>query len=1123
MPLKFNSMGQKFTKKWFMQDIQLRKPLCAAMILCSWFASVPASVMATDDIAVVQTVNQQITAKGTVVEPNGEPIIGASVKVEGSSTGTITDFDGNFSLAVPTNAKLIISYVGYQTQVFHVKSGAPIRIVLQEDSKVLDEVVVVGYGAVKRANLTGAVASVKMDELKDIPATNMTSLLMGTMPGVTVGESTGNPIADASIKIRTNGSWNAEDPLYVIDGFIRDAAAFNLLDASEIDNISVLKDASAAVYGVRGAGGVILVTTKRGSDGKTSINYSGSIGFSDGISMPDMMSAYQQATALNDMWREQVQHNGANPDSYRFFSEQELNDLQGVDYNWLDQAWQTALNTRHTLNVSGGSEKVRYFVGGSYTYADGNFADLNANRFNVRMGLDVKFTNDLKASFNMNYATKSIKMPLNNKDKEAQLMYGTFSDLTRMPRWIPAYIDGLPVGNGMTSSETHPLAIFDSGSSRKKRDDNTSISAKFDYNVRWVKGLSASVSMNYARTSANGRNIYRPYTVYTFENIAYDKGDGTTYQGRLVNNTITGTQQLTNGASYYDGADFGYSYQINPQLNYNRVIGKNNISAMYVFEVAESNSNALSITANDVVVDNVNSLQGFNNNGLTGGSSFQPLTRRLSHIARLNYSYADRYLFEGTLRYEGSTNFATKHRWGLFYSFSGSWRISEEVWFKENVRGVENLKLRASYGRIGNDKAVLGQWRQAYQFGTGNLFFGGDNGTLQTLLEPKLSGLVALNSSWEKTDSYNVGVDFMMQNGLSFEGDYFFKHTYDILDDAKSTFPQSAGVAGSTPRLNYGAQNAWGFEFAIGYRKQINSDWSVNAKGNFAFSRSKVLKKYQNPGIVGTWQDEEGRIRGGEVGYKVWKGKDGKGDGMARTWQDIEDYIDYLTSHTTSGNKSDIDVLGLKWDKLRPGMLMYQDFGTTVNNQTPDGIINQSGDNCIISKYDSAPYNYSLTLGFNWKNLSVSALLSGQFGHDVVFDKGFYTSASGGARTGDFLSEQSNLLSEWYGNYAIANEDGSLVNPDAIYPRLDSDSKRGERSDFWMRNGHSLRLRTLNVSYSLPRTVLAHSGIGSCRVFFTANNLWTILNPFPYKDAYVGYWSDYPQIRTFNFGINIGF
>lgn len=1120
MPLNFYSMSQKRSKNRFMQDTGLCKPLCAAMVLCSWLILSPATAKAADDVEITQAVNQQSTVKGTVVDINGEPVIGASVKIEGGTTGTITDIDGNFSLSVPANAKLSISFVGYQTQVVTAKPGIPLNVVLKEDAELLDEVVVVGYGTVKRANLTGAVSSVKMNDLADIPSTNLSSVLMGTMPGVTVSEATGNPIANASIKIRTSGSWNSEPPLYVIDGFIRDETYFNMLDPSEVDNISVLKDASAAVYGVRGAGGVILVTTKRGKEGKVSVNYSGSVGFSQGISMPEMMTGYQQATALNDMWRSELLLGSSS--TYNFFSEDELNDIKNVDYNWLDDAWKNAVNTRHVLNVTGGSEKVRYFIGGSYLYSDGNFSNLDVNRFSTRMGLDVNFTKDLKMSFNMSYATKSTNMPLNNKDSEAALMYGTFSDLNRVPRWLPAYIDGMPVGYSTSESDTHPLAIFDSGSYRKNRNDDMAMSAKVDYNIKWVKGLSASLAVNYNRSASNGKSIYKPYTVYNFAPVVYLEGDDA-YNGRMLTNTISGSQKLLNGNSYSDGASFGYSYQLNPQLNYHIKLKDHDISAMYVYEVAESGSNALSLTAKGLVVDNVDNIQGFSKDDITGSSGKGNMSRRMSHIARLNYSWADRYLFEGTLRYEASNNFAPDYRWGLFYSLSGSWRISEENWFKDNVRGVDNLKLRVSYGRLGNDKAVLGQWRQSYGFGSGAFLLGsGTSINNTTSLKPSLSGLVALDSSWEKTDNYNVGIDLNLTNGFSIDMDGFYKHTFDILDDAKSTFPQSAGVAESTPRLNYGIQNAWGFEFGLGYQKKINQDWSVNARANFAYSMSKIIKKYQNPGIIGTWQDEEGRIRGGEVGYKVWRGNDGKGDGMARTWQDIEDYIAYLTSHTADGKKESIEVLGNKWGDLKPGMLMFEDLGTTVANGTPDGIINSNGDNCIISKFDNPPYNYSLNLGFSWKGISVSALFSGQFGNDVIFDKGFYTAASGGKRSGDFLSESSNQLAEWYGNYAIANEDGSLVNPGAKYPRLDSKSLRGERSDFWMRDGHCLRLRTLNVSYSIPEKKLSKAGIGSCRIFFTANNIWTIINPYPYKDAYVSFWSDYPQLRTFNFGINIG-
>lgn len=922
-------------------------------------------------------------------------------------------------------------------------------------------------------------------------------------------------MANATIKIRINGSWNAEDPLYVIDGFIRDAEAFNLLDPSEVDNISVLKDAAAAVYGVRGAGGVILVTTKRGKESKTTINYSGSVGFSQGINMPEMMSAYEQGRALNDMWNEQ-RYNGETVDLNNFTFD-ELNEMRGLNYNWLDDAWKTALNTRHTLNVSGGTEKIRYFVGGSYLYSNGNFSDLDMNRVSMRSGLDVNFTKEFKGSFNVSYSSKQTDMPLNSKDAEADLMYGTFSDLNRMPRWIPAYIDGKPVGNGMTGSDTHPLEIFNSNSFKTSKSDDIALSAKFDYNIKWVKGLNANISLNYSKNSSNGKQLTKPYNVYNFGYRTYTV-DGEDINGHLLSDVLESSTKLTNGDGYYDSASFNYSYQINPQVNYHATFGRHDVSALYVFELAESGSNYLSVSSSEMQIDNYENLGAYNPSNITGKSGKNNVTRRLSHIGRLNYSYGDKYFFEGTLRYEASSNFAPEYRWGLFYSLSGSWRVSEEKWFKDNVKHVDNLKLRASYGRLGNDKVSLKQWRQSYEAKSDVYLFGEGNGTRFIGFNPAMGGLTAYNSSWEKSDSYNVGLDLRLKNGIYFDVDGFYKHTFDILDEAKSEFPQSSGVSGTTPKLNYGILNAWGGELGVGYQKQFKKDWAINIKGNFSYAANKVIKKYQNPGIAGTWQDEEGRMGGGKTGYKVWRGIDGKGDGLARTWDDVHNYVNYLKSYSADGI---ISVCGVKEDKLRPGMVMYEDRGKTITDQTPDGIINSDGDYCIISKYDSAPFNYGLTLGLTWKDFSISALFNGSFGNDIIYDKGFYTAASGGKRSGDFLSLTSNQLREWYGNYAVSNEDGTLVNPNAKYPRLDSNSLRGERSDYWMRDGHCLRLRTLSVSYTVPQKVIKTAWLNSCRVFFTANNIWTIVNPYPYKDAYVGFWSDYPQIRTFNFGINV--
>lgn len=1123
-------MNQKKSKSRFTQIPYLCKSVYVMMILCSWLLMIPTSAMAEDGANVSMSVDQQIAVTGRVIDHTGEAVIGASVMVEGTTLGTITDIEGNFSLSAPQSGTLVVSFVGYETQKVRVRTGG-MTITLKEDAELLDEVVVVGYGTVKRANLTGAVSSVDMADLSDIPATNLASVLMGTMPGVTVGEATGNPLANATIKIRINGSWSGEEPLYVIDGFIRDVEAFNLIDPSEIDNISVLKDAQASVYGVRGAGGVILVTTKKGKEGKTKINYSGSYGFSQGVSMPEMMSAYEQATSLNHLYREQI-INGEK--DFAMFTDEELSAMKGLDYNWLDMGWKNANNTRHTLNISGGSDKVKYFVGGSYMWSDGNFSNLDVNRFSVRSGVDIGFTKDFKGSFNISFASRDSNMPLNEKDAEPDRMYGTFNNLNRMPRWVAPYINGLPVGNGMTSGDTHPLEIFNSGSYKKSKSMDVAMGARFDYDVKWVKGLRASLQFNYSRGASNGKQLSKPYTTYNFltNKIPDSEGDATV-DGHLIDpsNTVTKMNQITNGDKLYESASFNYSYQLNPSISYNNSFGANDISAMIMYEQSEGGGNNLSLSRSGMIIDGLESMEGFSKDpsGWTTGSGINTLSRRQSFIGRMIYTYAGRYTVEGTARYEASANFPPGKRWGFFPSISGSWRVSEESWFKENVSFMDELKLRASYGRLGNDKLSMSQWSRVYENKSISYLLGTEGKGLNAIA-PKNAALIINNVTWEKSDSYNVGLDMRFLKSLFINVDGFYRYTFDILDDGKSVFPQSAGISGDSPKSNYGIQKTWGGELEIGYQKQLSKDWAINVRGNLAYATNKVVKKNQNPGIVGTWKDEEGRIRGGDTGYFVWKGKDGRGDGLARTWQDVYDYIEYLETnmknHPNYNGTGEIEVLGLTKDKLRPGMLMYQDLGTSLKDQTPDGKIDKlsdnSGDDRIISKFDSSPFNYGFTLGFTWKDLRFDALFSGQFGNMVVFDKGFYETASGGKRQGEFLSATSNQLREWYGNYAVANpENLELVSTNVIYPRLDTNSLRNYRSDFWLRDGHSLRLRTINVSYNLPNQLAKSIGLDALRVFFTGTNLWTIVNPYPYKDAYVGFWTDYPQIRSFNFGVSI--
>lgn len=1073
--------------------------LLTALFIATLFQSVSA-----------QTTEQIITVKGTVFDENKETVIGASVIVAGTSLGTVTDMDGKFSLKAPSTATITVSYIGYISQKIKV-STAPIVVNLQEESAKLSEVVVVGYGSVKRANLTGAVSSLAMKDVADFPAPNLASVLSGTMPGVHINEATGNPLGVASINVRINGSFSSSaEPLYVIDGFIRDVYAFNLLDPSEIESVSVLKDASAAVYGVRGSNGVVLVSTKKGKAGKPKISYSGSLGTNQGIKMPEMMTAYQQGTALNDMWQQEIIYMGKDPANYNMFSENELTKMKSMDYNWLEQGWHNSMNTRHTLNVSGGSETVRYFIGGSYMFANGNFSNLSVNRYGIRFGVDAQITKDLKGTFSMDYSQKDSEMPLNSIDTEYDRMYGTFSELARTSRFIPAYINGLPVN---TTGGVHALEMFNSGSYRRNNSNDVATGMSLEYTIPQVKGLKLSVSGNYSRTSEYGKQLSKPYYLYGF----YADTD----YPHFVSETqlpITDTKYKTkvnNGDKIYESANFAYAYQLNPQISYSNKFGDHDVSGMLMYEQSEGGGNGLAESRQNVTIPNYEIMDGYSQTGMTTKSNINTLSRRQSFIGRFSYNYADKYFVESAARYEASTRFAPGYRWGLFPSISLGWRVSEEEFFKDNITFMTNLKLRASAGRLGDDRVAANQWQSSYVT-NGSTLMGG--GVLSTNLKPQNGGLVYYISTWEKSDTYNAGIDMQFFNELTFNVDGFYKHTTDIINTPQSEFPQSAGITGTIPKLNYGIQDAWGGEAEIAYNKKINKDLLFTVKGHFAYAMNKVLKKYQNPGIVGTWADENGKVAGGEVGYYSM--------GIARTQEDIDNYIDYLqqnyeTYHGTSGN---VQAFNVTQENMKPGMLMYKDVGSASykdengvwHDGAPDGIINEN-DQRIISKYSFAPFNYGFSFGVTWKNIKVDAMFTGAFGNDVIFEKGFWTAASGGGRTGAFLSEYSNQLSEWSGNYWTEE------NPNAKYPRLDDYGLKSYRSTFWMRNGHELRLKTINVSYNLPANFTKVLGLEQLRVFMQGSNILTIINPYPYKDASVGFWSDYPMIRTLNFGLNLTF
>ncbi len=1056
---------------------------------------------------IAQTQKQMVSLLGNVLDDTNEPAIGASVIVKGTTTGTITDLSGNFTISANVGSTVVISYIGYASQEIKVSAQAKkIFIKLQPDAKVLDEVVVqVGYSSVKRANLLGAVSDVATKDIQDVVTGNLSTALQGTMAGVQVSQASGAPGASTSIQIRIAGSWNNEAPLFVIDGFVRDQAAFDILDPSEVESVSILKDASAAVYGARSAGGVVLVTTKKGKQGKINVNYSSTYGISDATRFPELMSAHDHAVALNDITRDKYKWVSndvlvtqlTKDDTY--FSADELNQLRNIDYNWMDGAWKSAFQTRQNIGISGGTDKVRYYAGGSYMYQNGNFDNLSMNKYTMRLSMDVDVAKGWLLSLGLNGDNRKVSMPYNTLDKEPEKMYNTYSTLLRTPRWIPAYIDGLPVGQGGTIL-SHPLYINEINTYNRKYSGNLVGNIALQWDIPWIKGLKAKGTFDYTNGYGGGITYAKPYYLYDFVTLPSDYAS----PGNILTNVVESKIYKDNGEKYQQSANTNTSYQVNASIDYARQFDKHDLKALLVFEQSQTSGTEMSGSIEKMIIDNVEQSSAFGDGVVpvfTG--KWSTPSARQSFIGRLNYNYDSRYLVEATFRYEASTKFSPADRWGFFPSVSLGWRVSEEPFFKENVNEniIDNLKFRSSFGRLGNDGANPLSWENNYLYSGSQYYMGGSS--LLGYIYPNNEGLSMEGITWEKSDAYNVGFDTRFLKNISFAFDAFYRHNFDILQKRSSALSYSSGFGTNIPAENYGIQDSWGGEISLGYNGKIGRDWTYSFKGNISYATSKVIKKIQSAAIIGTWQDEEGRIRGGEVGYfSTGIMTQADVDNLAAEYGT---YVD-ATTHETKLNYTILN------EQPAAGMLNFRDVGGPGYSDTPDGKIDEN-DQRIISKYDNPPYHYGITMDFGWKDIKVSAIFSGQFGNDVVYDKAVYTTGEGNRSNFAWLNKTSNNLTMWNDHWTPENTDASM-------PKLYK-GMADKRSTFWMRDGHSLALRSLQVSYQMPKKLSTLIGIPSLRLFFSGTNLWTIINPYPYKDAGLSSWMDYPIMRSFNMGVNI--
>ena len=688
------------------------------------------------------TTQQAGICKGLVKDATGESVIGASVVVKGTTNGTITDFDGNFSLdGIKKGDVIVISYVGYQTQ--EIKwNGSPLNVILKEDSKTLSEVVVVGYGTQKKANLSGSVAMVDSKELENRPIQNVSSGLQGLMPGVAITGTNGAPGQDAGkIRVRGIGTLNEAGPYILVDGI--ETGTLSAVDPNDIESISVLKDAaSAAIYGSKAANGVVLITTKRGKTGQTKISYSGYLSFQNATNMIERMGSYEYASLLNQALEAEGMSKRFNDTELQKFKDG--NDPLYPDTDWYDLAYKTGVQHRHNVNINGGSENVKYMASLGYLNQTGILPNTGREQFNARTNLDMKINKRLSARMNLSF----IK---NDYSDASSAYYGGSSDqiirqLNLIAPWIVARYDD---GTWGTISDGSPIAWLDSGMKVNRDNYNFSGMAAVDYEI--FDGLKLTLQGAYVNNLQN-YNYFQKYIKYN-ENKESDPS------------------QLDERFYKWDRTNY------DALLNYNKNFGKHNIKGLLGWHTEKYNYKYQKAVRkkfpnNELTDMNAGDASTQSNEGYTAELAM------ISWFARINYDFAGKYLLEANIRADASSRFAEGHRWGYFPSFSGAWRISEEA-FMESAKDswLSGLKIRASWGQLGNQDALSGSNNDYYPaLNTYNLdskyAFGGSLNSGYYQRKYRLETI-----SWEKASTWGVGV----VSALYIERRYFLFVTYLII------------------------------------------------------------------------------------------------------------------------------------------------------------------------------------------------------------------------------------------------------------------------------------------------------------------------------------------------------
>ncbi|WP_316822453.1 TonB-dependent receptor [Pedobacter gandavensis] len=1010
----------------------------------------------------------EVIVKGTVTDATGGGVPGVSVKLKGGTQGTMTDQNGKYSIKVPDNGTLVFTYMGYVTQEIQVNNRPIINVTMSEKAEDLSEIVVVGYGTQKKAVVSGAIASVKGSELAKSPTANLSNSLAGRMPGVTAIQSSGEPGYDgSSIRIRGVNSLGNNDALIVIDGVPNRAGGLERLNPNDIESVSVLKDASAAIYGSRAANGVILVTTKQGKTGKPQFSYDYSYGLQQPTRTPKMANSVQYAEILNELkifgsdlpvnqWSaawQAIKNNGEyqrtdnntkltaayRPDEMQAFRDGS-DPLRYPNTDWFKTTLKNwSPQQRHNIQLTGGAENIRYLVSMGYLDQDGYYkkSATGYKQYDMRVNLEANLNKYITTSLGVTAREELRNFPtVGAGDIFRMIMRGKPTEMEVWPNGLP--------GPAIEFGYNPYVTTTDQTGYLKDTRDYFQTTGKVDIKIPGVEGLKFTGMASIDKFSGRAKRWQTPWTLYSWDKTSFE-ADGKT---PLLVGTVSSERK---DPSLAETAGGQLAINLTSMLNYDKKFGEHSLALMAGMTSEKVNNDGFNASRRYFISTALQELLAGSDQEQTVGNPTDAPNNlfkraRLSYFGRVGYNYKEKYLAEFLWRVDGSYIFPPNKRFGFFPGVSLGWRMSEEKFFKENVGFVSNLKLRGSWGQMGAE-AYNGSALAEYQYlslaGFSNYVI--NDKFTQTIFEASVPNP---DFTWEVANNLNLGLDAsFLDNKLALEFDYFYNKRTKILISRGNSIPESSGISEKLPPVNLGKVDNRGFEFKLSYNDQVGElGYGVSVNGGYA--KNKIVYWDETPGAP-EWQRSTGRPTGTQLAYIY--------SGVFKDQAEIDaNQINYSAITPT----------------ILPGDMKFQD-------RNGDGKIN-ADDKIRLDQTSTPTFTGGMNFNLQYKNFDLSVLVQGATGGVQIV---------GLTESGDI----GNFLEWSYKNR------WTIDNPSSENPRLSNrgktyytDSNNASNNTYWIRSNNYVRLKNVELGYSLSDKTSEKLGLKGFRFYVSGLNLFTL-------------------------------